>query len=135
MVGCTAAWANKLFAHAMRICTAAAAKHPVQAVQADELSRVSRVTTKKYINQIRNVVPFFGFCFCTDPRRLLLQVDLAYDITPSICSIATMFKSLAICSLVAGAAAFAPASQQKASTALRAFDDEVSLYVPRSVAM
>jgi hypothetical protein len=40
-----------------------------------------------------------------------------------------MFKSLAICSLVAGAAAFAPASQQKASTALRAFDDEVSLYV------
>lgn len=99
---------------------------------------MSRVATKKYINQIRNFVTFFGFCFCTDPtdpRRLLLQVDLAYDITPSICSIATMFKSLAICSLVAGAAAFAPASQQKASTALRAFDDEVSLYVPRSVAM
>ena len=42
-----------------------------------------------------------------------------------------MFKSLAICSLVAGAAAFAPASQQKASTALRAFDDEVSLYLLR----
>ena len=97
---------------------------------------MSRVATKKHINQTRNVVTFgFCFCFCTDPRRLLLQVDLAYDITPSICSIATMFKSLAICSLVAGAAAFAPASQQKASTALRAFDDEVSLYVPRSVAM
>ena len=41
-----------------------------------------------------------------------------------------MFKSLAIASLVAGAAAFAPAQQGASSTALKAFESELGVQPP-----